>query len=298
MVVILFGYPVGVAMREFRVHMIRLAIITVLFFWPVLLSANTYPWLGQSAHTHQPFESLINIPLPEGFERVPVAAGSFAHWLRYLPVKKDGALVYAYTGQPIDNQTIHRKVVAIEVGTSDLQQCADAAIRLRSEYLFSQNRFGEIVFNFTNGTPARYLDWRNGLRPIVTGNKVKWEKKQPPNSSYESFRKYLDTVFMYAGSYSLSKELPSVPWEEMQSGDLFVDGGFPGHVVIVVDQAVDSVTGERIFMLAQGYTPAQSIHVLRNLNEVALDPWYVQDPNYGIDIPSRAFGWQHLRRFK
>ncbi len=42
-------------------------------------------------------------------------------------------------------------------------------------------------------------------------------------------------VFAYAGTLSLYEELESVPIKDMDIGDIFVQGGSPGHAVIVVD---------------------------------------------------------------
>ncbi len=78
---------------------------------------------------------------------------------------------------------------------------------------------------------------------------------------------------MYAGTASLSKELKSVDISEVEIGDVFIQGGFPGHAVIVVDMAV-STTGEKLIMLAQSYMPAQDIHVLVNPANKRLGAWY------------------------
>ena len=78
--------------------------------------------------------------------------------------------------------------------------------------------------------------WIEGFRPKVNGNKVEWIKKVLKDSSYKNFRAYLDKVFTYAGSYSLNREMEKVEdVSRVQIGDVFIQGGFPGHAVIVID---------------------------------------------------------------
>ena len=50
----------------------------------------------------------------------------------------------------------------------------------------------------------------------------------------------------------------------MQAGDIFIYGGFPGHAVTVMAVAKNG-EGKKIFLLSQGYMPAQDIHILKNL---------------------------------
>ena len=45
----------------------------------------------------------------------------------------------------------------------------------------------------------------------------------------------------------------------MQIGDVLIQGGSPGHAVIVVDMAENPATGEKLYLLAQSYMPAQDI---------------------------------------
>ena len=70
------------------------------------------------------------IAVPRGYARVPVAKNSFAAWLRGLPLKPGTPPVYLYNGQKKANQGAHCAVVNIDTGKADLQQCADAVIRL------------------------------------------------------------------------------------------------------------------------------------------------------------------------
>jgi hypothetical protein len=101
-----------------------------------------------------PYKTISGIPLPAGYERVAADTGSFAAWLRTLPLKKDKT-VYLYNGLPKVNQAAQFAVIDISVGNKDLQQCADAVMRLRAEYLYSRQRCSEIDFTDNNQTHYR-----------------------------------------------------------------------------------------------------------------------------------------------
>ena len=76
-----------------------------------------------------------------------------------------------------------------------------------------------------------------------------------------------------------------------------VEGGFPGHAVLVVDMARDPVSGGRVFLLAQSYMPAQDLHILRNPNNARLDPWYALGSGLELTTPEWRFDWPALYRF-
>ena len=85
--------------------------------------------------------------------------------------------------------------------------------------------------------------------------------------------------------------------QKIQSGDVFIKGGFPGHAMIVVDVAVNK-EGKKIFMLAQSYMPAQEIHVLKNPMDNDLSPWYeLKTDNSLIYTPEWTFAPNQLRRW-
>lgn len=237
---------------------------------------------------------------PKEYIREVCANGSFAAYLRNLPLLPEGSKVLLYNGQPKRNQAAAFAVVDMEIGKSDLQQCADAIMRLRAEYLWAQKRYGEIKFNFTNGFPVEYKKWAEGNRIKVNGNKTSWYVAATADYSYKTFRNYLNKVFMYAGTASLSKELATVPYATLQAGDIFIQGGSPGHAIIVVDVAVNPKTSKKVFLLAQSYMPAQQIHVLANPNNPNLMAWYelsATDEGY-IITPEWTFEKKNLKRFK
>ncbi|WP_428897313.1 hypothetical protein Dip518_001100 [Parelusimicrobium proximum] len=233
---------------------------------------------------------------PAGYERVKADSGSFAEYLRSLPLKEHGAKVYYHSGEAKWRQNVHAAVTTVDTGKKDLQQCADAVIRLRAEYLYKNKKYDDIRFNFTSGFNAQYSRWRKGERVKVSGNKVSWYQAAKPSDSYESFKKYLETVFMYAGTISLSKELKKKAVKDMRIGDVFIQAGSPGHAVIVADMAEDK-DGNKIFMLAQSYMPAQDIHILKNFTDKKISPWYKLDFGAILNTPEWTFTDQDLKSF-
>lgn len=224
--------------------------------------------------------------------------GSFAEYLQTQTLKENGAAVHYYNGVEKSNR-VAAAVLNVDVGAKDLQQCADAVMRLRAEYLLKQKQYDALHFNFTNGFKADYTKWRSGYRISVKGNAVSWFRTDKESESYTSFREYMDMVFNYAGTASLNKELKSVPLAQMQIGDVFIKGGSPGHAVIVVDMAVDLKTGKRVFLIVQSYMPAQDIHILINNNKLAISPWYELDlTSNDILTPEWPFTADELKRFQ
>ncbi len=252
-----------------------------------VIASPNYSWMSNYDYQN----AIVNrIAVPEGFERISLPKNSFENWLRYLPLKAGKPPVYLYNGIQKYNQKAHYAVIDIDVGRKDLQQCADAIIRLRAEYFYSKRNYDQIHFNFTSGDRASYREWIKGYRPSVKGNKVKWYKKHSHNQSYSNFKKYLETVFMYAGSYSLSRELKLVKnIKEIRIGDVFIEGGFPGHSIIVVDIAINKKNQKKLFLLAQSYMPAQEIHILINPSNAQLSPWYEIDFGDILDTPEWEF---------
>lgn len=267
----------------------------IVLITPGFSQTHSYLWLV----TYDSSETIASrIQVPEGYERVRTIPCTFADWLRHLPLKKGKPPVYLYNGQKKNNQHAHFAVVDIDVGHKDLQQCADAVIRLQAEYLYSVRNYAAIHFNYTSGDRSDFSEWIKGYRPVVKGNKVSWIKSAKVDTSYYNFRKYLDMVFTYAGSYSVNKELHCVQnVEEMKIGDIFIEDGFPGHAVIVVDMAIHKKTDKKLFVLAQSYMPAQDIHILINPSNFKLNPWYVLDFGETLYTPEWNFRRKHLKRF-
>jgi hypothetical protein len=88
----------------------------LLFSIPLWTGGNPYPTIGA-------------IPFPAGYHRLTERTGTFGSWLRTVPLKK-GTTVYLFNGRPKENQDAQFAVLDVSVGHEDLQQCADAVMRL------------------------------------------------------------------------------------------------------------------------------------------------------------------------
>ncbi|EDP95338.1 DUF4846 domain-containing protein [Kordia algicida OT-1] len=218
---------------------------------------------------------------PKNYHRIPLEATHFGSYLRKLPLKKFNSAVKYFDGREKYNNNVYISVVDMEIGTRDLQQCADAVMRLRGEFLFEQNRLQDIHFNFLSDGKPRYF-----------------KKYAKGDHSYKKFRRYMNYIFAYANTASLRKELAKVPnIKDIQVGDVFIQQGNPfGHAVIVVDVAQNS-QGEKIFMIAQSYMPAQETQILVNQNNQNISPWYVAEEGT-LQTPEWTFKSSDLRRFK
>ena len=289
------------AIRAKRANLLKASFLftfAAIFFGIALLGQGArpaYPW----AHGNAGGTVASRFAPPPSFQRLPAPAGSFAAWLRGLPVKPGCPQVHLFDGRLKGNQSAHCAILDVDVGETDLQQCADAVIRLRAEYLLSRGCEDSIHFAFTSGDAAKWPDWRAGMRPSVKGNRVTWARTAAADGSYANFRKYLDTVFTYAGSASLAREVEKVPDpSKPEPGDLYIEsfqGGNPGHSVIVLDVAQDA-RGRRRFLLAQSYMPAQEIQVLKNPMDPKSD-WYDARRDGPLMTPEWPFEHPDLRRF-
>jgi hypothetical protein len=153
-------------------------------------------------------------------------------------MKETNAKVLLFDGQPARRQDAAAAIIDIDVGKRDLQQCADAVIRLRAEFLFASPQKAKTSFKFTNGFTCDWKRWSQGQRPTLKSQDFVWQAQGKADASHDNFRRYLDFLFAYAGTLSLSRDLKAVKDPaSIRSGDVLVQGGSPGHAITVVDTA-------------------------------------------------------------
>ena len=140
--------------------------------------------------------------------------------------------------------------------------------------------------------------YSNGYRAIVNGNNVSFAKTKNKDDSYQNFRKYLDAVYNYAGTISLNKETENIfNDEDIKAGNIIITPGSPGHALIIVGKAINA-NNESVYLLTEGYTPAQSIHIITNAG-TDINPWYNLSTKNTETVTARyAFRPTNIRQFK
>lgn len=216
---------------------------------------------------------------PLGYTRVPIARNSFASYLRTLNLLPDGSPAHYYNGKvkPNDNN-IYVAVVDLPISSKNIQMSASSIIRLVSEYLFTNKEYGKIAFH-TEKKKIDFVSFSNG------------------NYSKGEFHKYMDLVMESSSTPSFCTDLKPERLSNIQIGDVFVQSNLPkGHAVIVVDM-VENKKGDKLFLLAQGFQPAQEIQIISNPNNPEISPWY-QLKEGELLTPEWRFMTSDLMRFK
>jgi hypothetical protein len=226
-------------------------------------------------------QTIGQVPLPQGYTRIAVPNASFAAWLRNFKLRNNNT-VYFYNGQPVPYQNWHYAVLDLSTGSKDLQQCADAIMRMRAEYYFATEQYHNIVF----GEGRQTYSFDKYLANI-----------EATSDQHGRLLGFMETVFINCGTYTVNAMSNHIPIDSMQPGDMFVHAGSPGHAMLVVDVA-QNAQGQKIYLLAQSYMPAQDMHIVVNPANANLSPWYTADKKTDIVTPGYVFSPGELKRWK
>ena len=215
---------------------------------------------------------LGDIPAPVGYRRVEGEEGSYAAFLRNLPLKKRGSKVKLYSGRLANYQFLSAAVIDIPVISND-EQCADMTMRLRAEYLYSSGRSSEISFTSVNGT--KY--------PFKGG----------------SLTKYLKTVYGVCNTSSVYRETKERALKDIEPGDVLVypsrKKGRYGHAILVADVARNR-NGKIAVLCVEGNTPARDAHVVRNPNPL-MSSWHILSEKNVYQVSAFRFHHNELRHY-
>jgi hypothetical protein len=154
-------------------------------------------------------------------------------------------------------------------------------MRLKAEYYFSRKEYDKI--SFPSGKNTAY-------------NFDSYAKKQNC-FLHDCLLQFMETVFINCGTYTVDAMTKPVAITDLQAGDVFVKAGSPGHAMIVVD-AAENTAGDKIYLLAQSYMPAQDMHIVINPANSTLSPWYLVINDEKIVTPGWVFENNQLKRWK
>lgn len=217
---------------------------------------------------------------PDGYKRLVSEQNSYSNFCQNLELKKYGTFSKYYNGDEKSVENVYSSVLDQDISAKDLQQCADACMRIRGEYLFHSKQYDKIHFNFlSDGKPRYYKDY-GGVK-----------------ADYKNFIKYMDYIFSYANTGSLYAELTTIKAVDILPGDVIIQKKQPfGHAIIVLDVIIDAA-GNKKLLLAQSYMPAQETQVLKNPNNSDGSPWYNLPINGQIRTPEWNFEGLKIGRF-
>jgi hypothetical protein len=239
---------------------------------PIILA-----WLIGASSIGMSQDRTINnsIPVPNGFLREIYPTDSYSHWIQNLPLKVP-PIILNYKGQVVESG-LYRVFGVVGLPLlfkSDIEQCADFAMRFWAEYHKSAGTLDKLfLFNYS-GRKMRFV------------------------SSGKSFINFLKSAFANTNSYSLKKGCSRVAASEIIPGDMFVQNerGGIGHVSVVLD-ACKSKQGKRLFLIGYSFMPAQEFHIEKSSDQYGTEGWFTVE-GYTMYLHDHLnYGKPELRRF-
>ena len=208
--------------------------------------------------------------LPNEYKRI--YNDNYSKWLINQPIILDEE-VKTYNGEIIKG--LGYSYIAkfnYNIGNKNLHQCADAIIYLNAMFNYQIGDWYKIKYSSNSGKVMAFTSFQYA-------------------SKKNDFKSYLEYVWTWAGTWSLEKyDTYKIDIKTIRPGDIFIQGGSPGHAIIVVD-VVENKKNIKKVMLAQSYMPAQETHILLNNN---YNVWH----NLKEDIENLGFTRFNLKRFK
>jgi len=243
-------------------------------------------------------ETVGQIPLPSAdYHRIRAEPGSFAAWLRQLPLKKCNLPVLDYRGRifKTTGDSVVGFIVDLDIKGRRLEQCMDILVRLYADYLWQSRQVADLVLPLPGGYRLAWADWRKGFRPSFKGIEVQLNLSTKADSSETSFRRFLNTVFAESHTQQFYYAYKPIAPEKVAIGDFIVKKGTKGHAVIVADMAVNQ-HGDLIALVGNGDTPACQFFLINSKKDQIWVPLQFDRENLPLPL-RRKMCWDGLRRF-
>jgi hypothetical protein len=215
------------------------------------------------------------IPLPSGYQRIAYPQDSFSSWVQDLPLKTESVII-DYRGHIIESgfYKVFGVVRMPIMFKSDLEQCADFAMRFWAEFHKETGKLDKLfLFDYS-------------------GNKKYFKNS---GQSYEGF---LKRAFANTNSHSLKKGCVPVSEDDIMPGDLFVqnESGGVGHVSVIMD-ICEAKDGKRLYLVGYSFMPAQEFHIEKATDEYGIDGWFTLEGYKKYLRDHLDYGEPVLRRF-
>lgn len=239
---------------------------------------------------------------PVDFIRPPFPTGSFQSHLSSIPINNADAKVIQYDGYEKLFEC-YTAVINMDFDNSQDMIHGEHIIEfLRAEFLFKSAKFDMIRFTFDDNRSISFDQWGAGARFVWIDSLYVLDTIAPVNYSEESFTKFMNLVVKNTTTNSLNMDTKIISKSQLSVGDILVqpsDKLSPGHAIMIIDMVVNPKTGEKLVLLAQGYNPTQSVHILKNTLDSSISPWYsISDESPFFTTAQWTFRPKHIRRFR
>jgi hypothetical protein len=217
---------------------------------------------------------------PEGFLRADIPEESFGAYLRALPLKQDGGVIYLHDGT-IKPDGSFDAVLDMKINNNrNRMRNTNFLLRLRAEYLYQTGRQDDISFHFLSGFVFNFSTWASGSRIKENENgKVVWQAASADaDDSYDALWDYLQWAYNYSNASAMKSDLLQAVRTE--AGCVFLSHGG----AVIADMAEDE-NGRAAILLVRGGDPEQEGYVVRNTGDAELSPWFIVPDNGIIQTP-------------
>lgn len=218
------------------------------------------PYAGLAKDHNSGVSIESRFPVPAGFARISVSEGSFARWLRGLPLLPESAVSYDWQKRAVFNPDEVGGVLDWRLLGPE-EQCADIALRLLAEFARLDANGSDPVFRSLSGDEIRWSRWlrgRYGTNQNATA--IVYRADSPRTGSRSEYDRFLKFVMNYTNTASMARDWPIIAETELVVGDVIIQphctGEGMGHLSVIVDACEDSA-GARSFIFVDGYTPAR-----------------------------------------
>lgn len=230
-----------------------------------------YPFVTELGTTHNICRAFSP---PKGFVRIASPSNSFGAWLSGLPLRPRGTMPLTHKGTKA-RWSASEVAAVVDLGfgrVGHIQDCAASTFRVWSEFLVAHQRGDELAVTMNQKQRLSWSQYQRGCSPRYDKTSRKLSVKcggkeratTTPTEQSTALQKYVRSVMTWTNSATLNRHLTKVKREALAPGHLILQpnptGGI-GHASIVVDAAVGP-DGERRFLIAMGFLPAQDFFIL------------------------------------